>query len=288
MEQVEASQNLDNLKLNADASNQQALLDLIAAQKAVDEMQSKMDRVDTDNYQDELRNAQADVTSSKDRLDKKQEKFDQYKDLDEDSSLRKDAESALRTARREYDDAVRRYNAIVNRWDQAKENLALAQANLKYARTKYDQRSNGIDADALALAQARVDNADAQVASAQAALEDLDLRAPYDATVVKVDLSPNEPVFATQPVITVADFSQWVVETDDLTEKDVVKLSVGQPALLTADALPGVSLKGVIERISQYYVDKSGDVDYIVRVKITDPDPLLLLGMTVKLSFQEK
>jgi multidrug resistance efflux pump len=285
MEQTDAQQKLDNLKLNADASNQQALLDLITAQKAVDDTQYKMDRVDTDNYQDELRNAQADVTSSKDRLNKKQEKFDKYKDLDEDSSLRKDAESALRTARREYDDSVRRYNDIVNRMDKAKENLALAQANFKYAKAKYDERKDGIDSDTLALAQARVDNAGAQLASAQAALDDLDLKAPFDCTVAKVDLSPNEPVFASQPVITVADTSEWYVETDDLTEKDVVKLTIGQNATLTADALPDVQMKGQIERISQYYVDKSGDIDYIVRIKITNPDPQLRWGMTVKVSF---
>lgn len=286
--QTDAQQKLDNLKLNADASNQQALLDLIASQKVVDDTQYKLDRTDTDGYQDELRNAQSDVASSKDRLKDKQEKFDKYKDLDEDNGDRKDAESALRTARREYDDAVRRLNDIVNRMEKAKDNVALAQANLKYAKDKYALRQGGIDADALALAQVQVDNANTQVASAQSALDDLDLKAPFDGTVVKVDVSPNEPVFPNQTVIRVADTSEWYIETDDLTEKDVVKLTDGQNATITADALPGVEMKGTIERISQYYVDKSGDIDYIVRVKLANPDPLVRWGMTVKLTFTKE
>jgi hypothetical protein len=87
--------------------------------------------------------------------------------------------------------------------------------------------------------------------------------------------------------VTVADFSSWLVETTDLTEIDVVELSEGGPATITLDAIPGTTLNGVIESISQTYEEKQGDVVYGVTVALNDGDPLLRWGMTAVVNFEE-
>jgi len=66
----------------------------------------------------------------------------------------------------------------------------------------------------------------------------------------------------------------------------VVKLSEGQPVSLVPDALPDLTLNGVISEISQAYAQQGGDILYTVRVSVKNPDPRLRWGMTVEAIFQ--
>ena len=50
--------------------------------------------------------------------------------------------------------------------------------------------------------------------------------------------------------MTVADFSSWVVKTDNLTEVDVVNVKVGQKVEIVLDALPDVTLTGEVTHIN--------------------------------------
>jgi multidrug resistance efflux pump len=53
---------------------------------------------------------------------------------------------------------------------------------------------NAPDSDKLALAQAQLDNANAQMVAAQDALDGYDLKAPFDCTVMDVHVSTNQMV----------------------------------------------------------------------------------------------
>jgi hypothetical protein len=70
------------------------------------------------------------------------------------------------------------------------------------------------------------------------------------------------------------------VETDDLSEVDVVNVQPGANANITVDALPGVTLKGQVTSIVPRSITKRGDVTYTVKVAISNPDPKLKWGMT--------
>lgn len=74
---------------------------------------------------------------------------------------------------------------------------------------------------------------------------------------------------------------QVQARTIDLTELDVVCVQVGQPAVVTVDALPGVRLEGRVRRISLEAVDYRGDVTYPVVVELVEGShPGLRWGMT--------
>ena len=120
----------------------------------------------------------------------------------------------------------------------------------------------------LAPAQARLKNAQDQLAAAQAALARMDLTAPYDGTVVRIDVKVNDQATPAQPAAVIADLSKWVVETSDLTEKEVVSVAAGQKATIVPDALPDLKLSGVVDTIGQTFVEKSGDIDYVVRIPL--------------------
>jgi multidrug resistance efflux pump len=139
------------------------------------------------------------------------------------------------------------------------------------------------------LAQAQKDYAAVQdsslaenTAGARGALASAELRSPFAGTITNLDLKVGQFAAAGQPVVTVADFSSWVVKTTDLTEIDVVNVKEGQPVTLTLDAIPGVTLKGYVLSIAQNYGEKQGDVVYEVTVLLTDKHPAMRWGMTAQ------
>ena len=85
----------------------------------------------------------------------------------------------------------------------------------------------------------------ADTAGTRAVLANAEVRAPFPGVITDLDLKVGEFAASGQPVITIADNSQWVVKTTDLTEIDVVNVKEGQPVTVTLDALPGVELKAM-------------------------------------------
>ena len=119
-------------------------------------------------------------------------------------------------------------------------------------------------------------------AGTRAALASAELRAPFGGTVTNLDLKLGQFITAGSPVVTVADFSSWLVKTTDLTEIDVVNVKEGQPVTVTLDAFPGVTLHGYVLSIGNDYAEKQGDVVYEVTVLLTDSHPAMRWGMTTE------
>jgi HlyD family secretion protein len=88
--------------------------------------------------------------------------------------------------------------------------------------------------------------------------------------------------------VTIADFSDWVVKTTDVTEIDVVSLSEGQPVTVTFDAFPEVELKGSVASIARIYTQNQGDVVYEVTVMLTETNPEMRWGMTADVAFENE
>ena len=85
--------------------------------------------------------------------------------------------------------------------------------------------------------------------------------------------------------MTVADFSDWLVKTTDLTEIDVINVNEGQPVEVILDALPDLTLKGSVLSIGQRYSENQGDVVYEVIILVTDQNPAMRWGMTAEVKF---
>ncbi|MBC8509493.1 MAG: efflux RND transporter periplasmic adaptor subunit [Anaerolineales bacterium] len=239
------------------------------------------------------------VVLAEDELDKAKEDFEPYEDKIETDLTRANFQSRLAEAQGAYDDAVRKYNSLVDpssdfEISQAEADFNIAQARLEQAQEDYDDLLEGPDPDDIALAEARITSAEARIsaaqaniASAQSALDDLDLVATFTGTIVDFDLIVGEQVSPGQPIATVVDFSQWYVETDNLTEIEVVDVSVGQSVTIVPDALPDVELTGSVESIDDFFEEKRGDVTYTARILVDEIDPLLRWGMTVVVTFVE-
>jgi len=67
-------------------------------------------------------------------------------------------------------------------------------------------------------------------------------------------------------------------------ESDVSTIVLGDAVTVTFDALPNVSLKGVVAQVNPIGSSVQGLVRYTVRVNLTDADPRVLIGMTASVN----
>jgi multidrug resistance efflux pump len=282
------------------AKAQTAALDLVTQTKeAVRTAERQVRYWSSTGDQADIDEAQATVILARDALEKAQDKYEPYEDKSENNLVRANLLGKLARAQQQYDDAVRRLNnlqgVIGNEFDlaQAESQLKIAQSRLDEAQSDYEELLEGPDLDAVKLADSRISTAEARLASAEQALKaaeatlsDLDLVATIDSVVVDLDLTPGEQVSPGRPVVTLADFSQWYVETDNLTEIEVVDISLGQDVTIMPDSLPELTLNGKVETIKDKFVEKRGDVTYTTRIILDDIDPRLRWGMTVVVNFE--
>jgi multidrug resistance efflux pump len=163
---------------------------------------------------------------------------------------------------------------------QAENEVALKKSQVEELQAKYDRmKENGVDSAELEVLEARL-------AAAQAEVDAFEITAPFDGVVAEMNAKAGSSIRPEEVGVVVADFSNWLVKTTDLTEIDVVELTEGNPVLVTLDALPGVELRGSILSIAQTFTQNQGDVTYEVTVQLADSHPAMRWGMTASVTFQ--
>ena len=178
-------------------------------------------------------------------------------------------------------------SAVRGQVQQVEGQLAAARADVAQAEAALARIETGATAEALAAADAQVAQAEAAVARARLAVERCALLAPYDGVIVAVTARVGEEIGPGVPALQIADTGAWRVETDDLTELDVVRVAVGQRTTVVPDALPDLALEGIVAAVSEMPEDRAGEVLYKVTIDLPEPDPRLRWGMTVAVTFEE-
>jgi multidrug resistance efflux pump len=158
--------------------------------------------------------------------------------------------------------------------------LAEAEAAVRQAQAQVDLLKAGARQQEIAAAEAAVAQAEAGARQAQAALNDTELRAPFDGLLAVLPARVGEQVSPGAPVAEIGDVSGWQVETDDLSELDVVRVQPGAEVKLTFDAIRGLELQGIVERVQPKGEKKLGDMTYTAIIGIKNADPRLLWNMT--------
>ena len=161
---------------------------------------------------------------------------------------------------------------------EAQAAVAAAQAQYDAAQARLDQMMAGATQEQIAVAEANVAQAQAAADLAQANLDKLQLTAPFAGTVGNVYAREGELLAAGQTVLALGDLSSLRVETTDLSEVDVARVTVGQPVNVTFDALKGQTLQGRVTRIAPMSSASQGGVNYTVIVELDQLDPALQVG----------
>lgn len=241
--------------------------------------EKEWDDLNVDDIEDTIDDRKATVEDRREDLKDAQEDFDKYKDLDEDNSKRKDAEDDLERAQEDLNEALRNLEKEFRKRDEVRAAYDDALAAEAEAKHQYEISLDGPNAEQLALANANLK-------AAKDTLSNYIITAPFDGVVAEAHVKVGEQVTPETRAISIADFSQWIIKTTDVTELEVVKLSEGQSVTLVPDALPELTLNGVISEISQAYIQQGGDILYTVRITVKNPDQRLKWGMTVEATFR--
>jgi len=268
-----------------------AELAVVNAQDALDDAQNKSDSY---NYkratQEQLENAQANVTLAQDKMDEARRLYQKFKNNPPEDPRRAQA----------YTD----YYAAVNARDKAQSNLnwlksgpsefdkTLAQANLDAALAASQEgdwylaelKGETIPADATGALLAQLQQARDNLTAAQDQLERTRLLAPIQGTVANVNIVPGEYVLPGQAVVGLSDVANLQVETTDLSERDVPQVSVGQKVTVQVDAL-NEEVAGHVVSISPVSSVLGGDVVYKTTIALDSLPEGIRSGMTVTVQY---
>jgi multidrug efflux pump subunit AcrA (membrane-fusion protein) len=278
---VAAQQAYDALLRNASSDHAAAWQVYMNAQKVRETATKKWTDINLRDIEDRIVDRQQDVDDRQVDLDEAQQKFDAVKDRGRDDANYKNREDDLEHAQADYDEAIKDLESTIRERDVPRASLDAALAAEAEAKYQYEISLDGPNADKLALLKA-------QLAAAEDTLSSYVITAPFDGVVMDVNAVVGDELGPESFAVKMADVSAWYVETSDLTELEVVKISQGQSASILADALPDAPMTGVVETISQAFTMQGGDILYKVKIKTNDVDPRVLWGMTVEITFSVK
>jgi HlyD family secretion protein len=292
LELINAQQALKDLQDNAGVATANALQKVADQRDAVRNAERAVNNLEAGGKPVDINSAQANAVILKDRLDKAWDDYKPYQNKPQDDVKRAQFLARYSDAQRNYDNAIRLLNNLQGPATDidmaiAQANLSLAQAGLALAEQDYEKVKDGPDPDLLASAQAHEKAAETGLVAAKAALANRQLVAPFDGTIAQLNLKVGEQAAPGVTAVVLADFSGWIVETDDLTENEVPNVQVSQTANVTFDALPELSLQGKVQSISDVHTDKNGDVTYTTKVALEKSDPRLRWGMTAVVHFSQ-
>jgi len=281
-ELVTAQRNLENL-LNSETPKAQAQLALVNAQRAYDNADANYDWLQSHGRaeQADIDNAWAEYVIAQDALDRAQEVFDRVSDRAEDDPLRAQAYTALYTAIQASDKAYDNWNYYHSQpsfkdVSESEAKLALASAQLEDAQREWERLKDGAD-------PLDVDAARARVTAIQATINMAQLTAPFNGTITDVQPLMGDQVAPGTPGFRIDDLKHLLVDVQ-VSEVDINNIQVGQPAILSFDAILGTEYDGEVVEVSQVGTITAGVVNFDVTIELTNADRSVKPGMTAAIN----
>jgi HlyD family secretion protein len=160
----------------------------------------------------------------------------------------------------------------------------VSQATVDTALARYNKARANVAATNASIAAAQ-----ANARSAEVALDQTMIRAPFDGVILtkNANVGDNITPFSSAAdtkgaVVTMADMDTLEVEAD-VSESSLAKITVGQPAEIQLDAFPSLRLAGVVSRMVPT-VDRS-KATLMVKLRFLDREPRVLPDMSARVAF---
>jgi RND family efflux transporter MFP subunit len=174
--------------------------------------------------------------------------------------------------------------------------LQLEKAKRTFERTKdlYEQKlvAKEIYDDAKTdfdLASNNLERADKNLKLVEDRLSKTKIMAPFDCTVLVRPVSIGQAVSGSggfnsgTEVMTIANLNDMII-TAHISQADVTRLQPNQEVNIELDSVPGLKMKGEMERIAPQATVKNNLKGFSARISIKDIDPRVRPGMTANLS----
>ena len=158
--------------------------------------------------------------------------------------------------------------------------VRMAQHDVEMSKTILENNElifrGGLNLKALRTANLNLKKAEQTLGKAKESLIKTELLAPFDGIIEDINLKEGDSIgqrfSATgQPmesyIIRLVNTKDWRM-TGVVDEVDIFKVKVGQEAIITVDALPGVDLKGKVNFISPFGTQTTGVVEFSVIISL--------------------
>ena len=185
--------------------------------------------------------------------------------------------STLQQASVDYERVRAQYGLTVDRPTDSE--LKQAEAQIAQARATLAALEEEPTPEELTIARAQVTQARSALAQAQLNLEETTLVAPFDGTVVDVNIEVGQMLNSSTPVIVLTDLTGYYVDLY-IDETDIGQVQVGQPVVVTLDAFPDEEIEGEVTAIKSIGTVSGGIVTYEVRVEIAPTEVPIKPDMT--------
>jgi HlyD family secretion protein len=285
---VTAQENLAELTspeaiANAKLAVTTAQADVTNAQYAVNNQEYwKNDALIQDQY--------ANLVIAKDKLDQAQTTYD---NANVGEYINNPGEAALYqvlyNAQQAYNNAKFYYSLYSQKptqrqLDEAQATLDLAKATLINAQHYLTALTGGdVPADATGTSLLKFKQAQLAVQTVQENLDAAKLTAPFNGTVTEVSGMVGDQVSPGTKAFRIDDLSQMKVDVQ-VSEVDINSVQVGQPAMVTFDAVLGREYHGKVVDVSRVGTSVQSVVNFQVTVELTDPDADVKPGMTASVT----
>lgn len=166
--------------------------------------------------------------------------------------------------------------------DRTKRDLEVAKAKVASARSRVALLRNRFLPEDVAVAAARVQQAEAALAEASAMLTYATIVAPIGGVIAQVTTEEGETVSAglnAPTFVTIIDLDRLEVAAY-VDETDVGRVKVGQQAMFTVDSFPEVDFSGKVTAVYPRAVIQSNVVNYITTIAIENSEGRLKPDMT--------
>jgi HlyD family secretion protein len=177
------------------------------------------------------------------------------------------------------DDAWADYRKAIQ-WTELEANIEAAKSNMENTQAEFDNLIAGENSEKMAVARAKFESEHANLEAARAALANAQLRAPFAATILSLDISVGEMVKAGVPVAFLGNMDSWQVETKDLAEIDVANISIGDKVIVKLDAFSEEEFTGTVTEIDPVGREYLGDMTYKTTTTLDKSDPRFFWNMT--------
>ena len=152
-------------------------------------------------------------------------------------------------------------------------NLAKARADFERQKKLYEQ--NLISEQVFLETRHAFEQLEIELADVRQAWAYTEVRAPISGTVTVRHVKSGDPVSMDQPLFQIVDFDTLVARVY-VPERELGRVRAGQQVRLSAQAVPGVTFPGVVDRVAPVVDPKSGTIKVTVRVP---QKPGLMPGM---------
>lgn len=253
--------------------------DLAAAEAQLASAQAAYRQLLAGPTEDQVTVARVQLERARALLQQAQAAYDQVKHLPNIGALPQSLQ--LQQATLDLQAAEANYRITTAGPTEAQKAAALAQ--VVQAQAQVDRLKAGANVEEVAIAQAQVRQAEVQLAQARLAPENTRLVAPFDGTIVSVGIKAGEFPNPARAAIVMEDNSLFHIDVG-VDEIDVSKVAVGQPAVITLDALPEARLTGRVTYVAPSASQEGGVVSYQVTIVLDPTNETLRSGMSATAS----